>query len=226
MGNGNLLASPYQETAFGQAVWNGFTYARAVSFECRVSHPAANGILGALVYKKVLTSFPLYGNVGGFRLTRFACTAFGLPPSLAKPIGEQAPVFRLARLVDASRRGVRPFGPDDLVARYPELADFADLAGRFLPGVTVELAALYVDHGASADRVRGRVNHLAARYLRHAAAQRLVWSGRLGVRVLTATTPKAEAIARRFSRAEDEPLCRAEIDVVDDLEHLLPARMK
>src|SRR4051812_44227300 len=145
MTNDYLLASPYQEAAFAQAAWNGFTYARAVSFECRVSHPAANGILGALVYKRILTSFPLYGNVCGFRPTRFACTAFGLPPSLAKPIGEQAPVFRLARLADATRRGVRPDAPDELVRRYPELADFSDLAGRFLPGVTVELAALYVD---------------------------------------------------------------------------------
>jgi hypothetical protein len=226
MANDNLLASPFQEAAFGQAVWNGFTYARAVSFECRVSHAAANGVLGALVYKKILMPFPLYGNVSGFRPTRFACTAFDKPPSLAKPIGEQAPVFRLARLADATRRNVRPYEPDELVRCYPDLADFTDLASRFLPGVSVELTALYVDHGASADRVRGRINHLAARYLRHEAAQRLVWAGRLGVRVLTATVPKAEAIAKRLNRADDAPLCRAEIDVVDDLEHLLPERMK
>ena len=74
MSKETLLASPYQETAFAQAEWNGFTYARAVSFECRVSHPAANGILGALAYKRILTPFLLYGNVRGFRPTRFACT--------------------------------------------------------------------------------------------------------------------------------------------------------
>lgn len=224
MGTNRYLASEYQEGAVEQIAAHGWTYWRPLADRFRMSPAAANGVLGALTYKKLIAPFPLFEGTRGYRLTRFGCGVLEKPVSLARPRGEQSPVFRLARLVDCERRGVLPWQPEALAEAYPELAEFADLADRIVPGMDVELAVLHVDHGGSADRALARVNAIAARYLKSPRSNRLVLAGSLGVRVLTASRGKAEAIAKRILRAPADPLARLELDVVDDLQHLLAGR--
>ncbi len=225
MNTNSLLTSGFQVGAVEQAAEYGFTYWRALAARFQMSSEAANGVLGSLVYKRVFSAYALFDNIKGFRLSRFACGQLNLPPSLARSRGEQAPIFRLARLIDCERRQVRPLESSGLTSRFPELADFIDLADRFVPGVNLEIAALHVDHGGSADRAIARVNALAVG-MKHPVANRLVWSGRLGIRLLTASRGKAEAITKRFAQPASDPLARGvEIDVVEDLQHLLAGRI-
>ncbi len=221
----DYLASPYQEAAVQQAVIHGFTYSRILAERCRLSPEAANGVLGALVFKKIFTPFPLWDRVNGFKLTRFACGVLDLSRTLCRLRGEQAYIFRTARLVDCERRQVRPFSRESLIEGYPALIDFTDAAERFVPGVDIELTALHVDHGGSADRAIARANAIASRYLKNTLCNRLVWAGRLGIRMLVPSRGKAEAIAQRFARAANDPLARIELDVVEDLQHLLVGRV-
>lgn len=209
-----------------QAATHGFTYWRALSIQFNMDRTAANGVLGALAYKRILSRFPLFGNINGFQLTPLACQLFDLRRLIARQRGEQAWIFRLARLVDCVQRRVDPFTPEGLNSLYPELADFADLADRFVPGDQIELTVLHVDHGGSADRIISKCNGIAARYLKNAAARQLVWRGQLGIRVLTASVGKAESISQRITRATNEPLARIEVDVVEDLIHLLAGRVQ
>jgi len=103
----DYLASQYQEAAVQQAAIHGFTYSRMLSKRCRLSPEAANGVLGALVFKKIFTSFPLWDRVNGYKLTRFACDVLDMPRTLSRTRGEQSYIFRIARLVDSERRDVR-----------------------------------------------------------------------------------------------------------------------
>jgi hypothetical protein len=222
----DLLSSPFQRAAIDQAATHGFTYWRPLAERFNISPAAANGVFGALKYKRLLGSFALFANTNGFRLTPFACRIFDIERAAARPRGEQAWLFRLARLVDCERRDIVPFTPKSLCEAYPELSDFQDMADRYVSGVRFELAVIYCDHGGSADRIVAKLNVIAARYLKHQQVRRLVWNGRLGVRVLTASVGKAEAITQRIERASQDPLIRIEIDVVEDLVQLLAGRLR
>lgn len=220
----DYIASQYQEIAVQQATVHGCTYARILSERCNISLAAANGVCGALVFKKIFAPFPLFDRVNGFRLTRFACGVLDLPRTISRNRGEQAHIFRLSRLVDCERRRVRPFTGDTLSGQYPELSEFTDTADRFVPGVGIEVTILHVDHGGSADRAIARANAIAGRFLKNPLCNRLVWNGRLGIRMLVPSRGKAEAVAQRFARAANDPLARIELDVIEDLQHLLAGR--
>lgn len=221
-----LLPSAYQQAAVDQIIWHDFTTQEAVSAFCNISPRAADGVFGALKYKRLVNNFLIHPTCNGYRFTSFACQLLNLKRSSSRPRGEQAWIFRLGRLMDCSRRQILPYSPDSLRDSYPELTDFLDQAGRYVPGVEIELTVLHVDHGGSADRIFSKVNEIASRYLKHSEARRLVWSGRLGVRILTASIGKAEAIMQRIARASSEPLCRVEIDAVEALQPLFIGRVR
>lgn len=221
----DLLSSRFQEAAVQQAARHGFTYWRPLAERFHMDRNAANGVFGALCYKRILNSFPLFGNTNGFRLTPLACQLFDFRRMVARQRGEQAWIFRLARLVDCERRGVEPLTPEVMQTDYPELSEFLDMADRFVPGCRMDLTVLHVDHGGNADRIVAKTNAIASRFLKNAAARQLIWRGQLGIRVITASTGKAEAIEQRLARATNEPLARLEIDVVEDLVHLLARKV-
>ena len=215
-----LLSSPYQEAVFRQAVDHPFTTRQAIKNELNVGNTVADGISGAMVYKRILAAFPIYGNVQGFRVTRYACTVLNLDVYLSRRQRQEPQLFALGKLMDCSIRHVRPNTAQSLIKNYPELTEFADMATRLIPGDQIELVHLYVPQGGP-ERVPARINQIAGRYLRNAGSNPLVCRGQLGIRILCASVGAAEAASRRFARATQEPLCRLEIAVIHELQHLL-----
>lgn len=152
--------------------------------------------------KPLITRQPLYGRCSGWRLTRAGAKHVGAPREIARPLGPQARMDRLALLwfIHAPQA-------DRTLIPSAELRQQFALTAHRLPrqhfyleenqGVT-QLGFIVVDHGGQVRRVVRKANEVLARFLKHGWFDDLIAAGRFKVTIVTATPSKRGAIERQW----------------------------